>query len=119
VIKRITQRLNPRICRVAALPAPNDASGPSGTSSVTSRICRAGGEIVLFDRSWYKPRRRRARDGLFATKSSTRSLQVGAGIQRMLIRSGTPAEILVLEITDEEQQFRFTMRSTIRLKQWN
>ena len=39
-IKRITQRLNPRVCRVAALPAPDDASARSGISSATSRICR-------------------------------------------------------------------------------
>jgi polyphosphate kinase 2 (PPK2 family) len=53
VIKRITQRLNPRICRVAALPAPNERERSQWYFQRYVARLPAGGEIVLFDRSWY------------------------------------------------------------------
>jgi polyphosphate kinase len=53
VIKRITQRLNPRVCRVAALPAPNDRERTQWYFQRYATHLPAGGEIVLFDRSWY------------------------------------------------------------------
>ena len=53
VIKRITQRLNPRICRVAALPAPNDRQKTQWYFQRYAEHLPAAGEIVLFDRSWY------------------------------------------------------------------
>src|SRR5262249_12412757 len=52
-IKRITQRLNPRVCRVAALPAPNDRERTQWYFQRYVGHLPAGGEIVLFDRSWY------------------------------------------------------------------
>ena len=52
-IKRITQRLNPRVCRVVALPAPSERERANGISSATSPHLPARGELVLFDRSWY------------------------------------------------------------------
>jgi polyphosphate kinase 2 (PPK2 family) len=53
VIKRITQRLNPRVCRVAALPAPNERERTQWYFQRYVAHLPAGGEIVLFDRSWY------------------------------------------------------------------
>ena len=53
VIKRITQRLNPRVCRVAALPAPNDRERTQWYFQRYVTHLPAAGEIVLFDRSWY------------------------------------------------------------------
>ena len=53
VIKRITQRLNPRSCRVAALPAPNDRERTQWYFQRYVSHLPAAGEIVLFDRSWY------------------------------------------------------------------
>jgi Uncharacterized conserved protein len=53
VIKRITQRLNPRICRVAALPAPDERERTQWYFQRYVAHLPAGGEIVLFDRSWY------------------------------------------------------------------
>lgn len=52
-IKRITQRLNPRVCRVAALPAPNDREKTQWYFQRYVAHLPAAGEIVLFDRSWY------------------------------------------------------------------
>ena len=53
VIKRIAQRLNPRVCRVAALPAPNDRERTQWYFQRYAAHLPASGEIVLFDRSWY------------------------------------------------------------------
>ena len=53
VIKRITQRLNPRVCRVAALPAPNDRERTQWYFQRYVSHLPAAGEMVLFDRSWY------------------------------------------------------------------
>ncbi len=53
VIKRITQRLNPRVCRVAALPAPSERERSQWYFQRYVSHLPAGGEIVLFDRSWY------------------------------------------------------------------
>ena len=53
VIKRITQRLNPRVCRVTALPAPNDRERTQWYFQRYVAHLPAAGEIVLFDRSWY------------------------------------------------------------------
>src|SRR5690349_8361249 len=53
IIKRVTQRLNPRVCRVAALPAPNERERTQWYFQRYVAHLPAGGEIVLFDRSWY------------------------------------------------------------------
>ncbi len=53
VIKRITQRLNPRVCRVVALPAPNDRERTQWYFQRYAAHLPAAGEMVLFDRSWY------------------------------------------------------------------
>src|SRR5262245_44311524 len=53
VIKRITQRLNPRVCRVAALPAPSERERTQWYFQRYVAHLPAGGEVVLFDRSWY------------------------------------------------------------------
>lgn len=64
VIKRITQRLNPRVCRVAALPAPNERERSQWYLQRYAAHLPAAGEMVLFDRSWYNRAVRRARYGL-------------------------------------------------------
>ena len=53
VIKRITQRLNPRVCRVAALPSPNNRERTQWYFQRYAAHLPAAGEMVLFDRSWY------------------------------------------------------------------
>ena len=64
VIKRITQRLNPRVCRVVALPAPTEREKTQWYFQRYVPYLPAGGEIVLFDRSLVQPRRRRTRHGV-------------------------------------------------------
>ena len=118
VIKRITQRLNPRVCRVAALPAPNERERTQWYFQRYVAHLPAGGEIVLFDRSWYN------RAGVervmgFSTESDVEEFfRSVPEFERMLVRSGITLLKYWFSITDDEQQFRFMMRIHDPLKQW-
>ena len=118
VIKRITQRLNPRVCRVAALPAPNERERTQWYFQRYVAHLPAGGEIVLFDRSWYN------RAGVervmgFCTESDVEEFfRSVPEFERMLVRSGITLIKYWFSITDDEQQFRFMMRIHDPLKQW-
>lgn len=118
VIKRITQRLNPRICRVAALPAPSERERTQWYFQRYVSHLPAGGEIVLFDRSWYN------RAGVERVMGFCDDVQVEEffrsvpEFERMLVRSGIKVVKYWFSITDEEQHFRFLMRIHDPLKQW-
>src|SRR6201986_1843927 len=117
VIKRITQRLNPRICPVAALPAPSERERTQWYFQRYVSHLPAGGEIVLFDRSWYN------RAGVervmgFSTEDQVEEFfRSVPEFERMLVRSGIILVKYWFSITDEEQQFRFLMRIHDPLKQ--
>ncbi len=117
-IKRITQRLNPRIARVVALPAPNDREKTQWYFQRYVPHLPAGGEIVLFDRSWYN------RSGVervmgFSTESQVEQFfEDVPEFERMLVRSGIRLIKYWFSITDEEQQMRFLMRIHDPMKQW-
>ena len=118
VIKRITQRLNPRVCRVVALPAPSDREKTQWYFQRYVSNLPAGGEIVLFDRSWYN------RSGVervmgFATQAQVEEFFHDVPeFERMLVRSGIKLVKYWFSITDEEQQLRFMMRIYDPIKQW-
>ena len=118
VIKRITQRLNPRIVRVVALPAPSDREKTQWYFQRYVPHLPAGGEIVLFDRSWYN------RAGVervmgFATPQQVEDFfRDVPEFERMLLRSGIRLVKYWFSITDEEQQLRFLMRIHDPMKQW-
>lgn len=118
VIKRITQRLNPRACRVVALPAPSDREKTQWYFQRYVSNLPAGGEIVLFDRSWYN------RAGVervmgFATPAQVEEFFHDVSeFERMLVRSGIKLIKYWFSITDEEQQLRFLMRIYDPIKQW-
>ena len=118
VIKRITQRLNPRICRVAALPAPTEREKSQWYFQRYVTHLPAGGEIVLFDRSWYN------RAGVervigFATPDQVEQFfRDVPEFERMLVRSGILLVKYWFSITDQEQQMRFLMRIHDPMKQW-
>jgi polyphosphate kinase len=118
VIKRITQRLNPRVCRIAALPAPNERERTQWYFQRYVSHLPAGGEIVLFDRSWYN------RAGVervmgFCTESDVEEFfRSVPEFERMLVRSGIVLIKYWFSITDEEQHLRFSMRIHDPLKQW-
>ncbi|WP_342151927.1 polyphosphate kinase 2 [Methylorubrum sp. SB2] len=117
-IKRITQRLNPRICRVAALPAPSERERTQWYFQRYVSHLPAAGEIVLFDRSWYN------RAGVervmgFCTEAEVEEFfRSVPEFERMLVRSGIVLVKYWFSITDAEQAMRFRMRIHDPLKQW-
>lgn len=118
VIKRITQRLNPRVCRVVALPAPSEREKSQWYFQRYVPHLPAGGEIVLFDRSWYnRAGVERVMD--FATPDQVEEFFNDVpGFERMLARSGVKLIKYWFSITDQEQQLRFLMRIHDPMKQW-
>jgi len=118
VIKRITQRLNPRVARVVALPAPTEREKTQWYFQRYVPHLPAGGEIVLFDRSWYN-RAGVERVMEFATEDEVEQFfRDVPEFERMLARSGIILLKYWFSITDEEQQLRFLMRIHDPMKQW-
>jgi len=117
-IKRITQRLNPRVCRVAALPAPNERERTQWYFQRYTQHLPAAGEIVLFDRSWYNRAGVERVMGFCAESEVEEFFRSVPEFERMLVRSGIILLKYWFSITDEEQQFRFHMRIEDPLKQW-
>src|SRR5262245_33411144 len=118
VIKRITQRLNPRVCRVAALPAPSERERTQWYFQRYVAHLPAGGEIVLFDRSWYNRAGVERVMGFCTDEQLEEFFHSVPEFERMLVRSGIVLIKYWFSITDEEQQFRFMMRIHDPLKQW-
>jgi polyphosphate kinase 2 len=118
VIKRITQRLNPRVCRVAALPAPNERERTQWYFQRYVSHLPAGGEIVLFDRSWYNRAGVERVMGFCSEADVEEFFRSVPEFERMLVRSGIILIKYWFSITDEEQHLRFTMRIQDPLKQW-
>jgi polyphosphate kinase 2 len=118
VIKRITQRLNPRVCRVAALPAPNERERTQWYFQRYAAHLPAGGEIVLFDRSWYNRAGVERVMGFCTEEQVEEFFRSVPEFERMLVRSGIILIKYWFSITDDEQQFRFLMRIHDPLKQW-
>ena len=117
-IKRVMQRLNPRVCRVVALPAPSDRERTQWYFQRYAAHLPAAGEIVLFDRSWYN------RAGVervmgFCTEAEVEEFfRSVPEFERMLVRSGIRVLKYWFSITDEEQYLRFLGRIHDPLKQW-
>ena len=118
VIKRITQRLNPRVCRVVALPAPSERERTQWYFQRYVAHLPAGGEIVLFDRSWYNRAGVERVMGFCTEADGEEFFRSVPEFERMLVRSGIILLKYWFSITDDEQQFRFTMRIHDPLKQW-
>jgi polyphosphate kinase 2 len=118
VIKRITQRLNPRVCRVAALPAPSERERTQWYFQRYVSHLPAGGEIVLFDRSWYNRAGVERVMGFCSEGDCEEFLCTVPEFERMLVRSGIVLIKYWFSITDDEQHFRFMMRIHDPLKQW-
>src|SRR5262245_49079440 len=118
VIKRITQRLNPRVCRVAALPAPNERERTQWYFQRYVAHLPAGGEMVLFDRSWYNRAGVEWVMGFCTDAEYEEFFHSAPDFERMLVRSGIVLLKYWFSITDEEQHFRFQMRIHDPLKQW-
>jgi polyphosphate kinase 2 len=118
VIKRITQRLNPRVCRVVALPAPTDRQKTEWYFQRYVPHLPAAGEIVLFDRSWYNRAGVERVMGFCSEDEVEQFFHDVPEFERMLVRSGVQLVKYWFSITDEEQQLRFLMRIHDPMKQW-
>ncbi len=118
VIKRITQRLNPRVCRVVALPAPNDRERTQWYFQRYVAHLPAAGEIVLLDRSWYNRAGVERVMGFCDENDVEEFFRSVPEFERMLVRSGIRLVKYWFSITDEEQHSRFLGRIHDPLKQW-
>ena len=118
VIKRITQRLNPRVCRVTALPAPNDRERTQWYFQRYVSHLPAAGEIVLFDRSWYNRAGVEKGMGFCTDDEYEEFLRTVPDLERMMISSGIILIKYWFSISDDEQYNRFMMRIHDPLKQW-
>jgi polyphosphate kinase len=118
VIKRIAQRLNPRVVRTVALPAPSDREKTQWYFQRYVPHLPAGGEIVLFDRSWYNRAGVERVMGFASEDQVEQFFEDVPEFERMLVRSGITVIKYWFSITDEEQQMRFLMRIHDPMKQW-
>ena len=118
VIKRITQRLNPRVCRVVALPAPNDRERTQWYFQRYVTHLPAAGEMVLFDRSWYNRAGVERVMGFCSEDEVEEFFRSVPEFERMLVRSGIRVIKYWFSITDDEQHLRFMSRIHDPMKQW-
>jgi len=118
IIKRITQRLNPRVCRTVALPAPSERERTQWYFQRYIAHLPAGGEIVLFDRSWYNRAGVERVMGFCTDDEYEEFFRTVPEFEKMLVRSGIVLIKYWFSITDDEQHLRFKMRIHDPLKQW-
>jgi len=118
VIKRITQRLNPRVCRAVALPAPGEREKSQWYFQRYVPHLPAGGEIVLFDRSWYNRAGVERVMGFCTDEEYEDFFQSAPEFEKLLVRSGIVLVKYWFSISDDEQNLRFLMRINDPLKQW-
>ena len=118
VIKRITQRLNPRVARVAALPTPTSREKTQWYFQRYVAYLPAAGEMVLFDRSWYNRAGVERVMGFCTDAEYEEFFRSVPDFEKMLIRSGIQLIKYWFSIPDEEQEFRFRCRINDPLKQW-
>jgi polyphosphate kinase 2 len=118
VIKRVMQRLNPRICRTVALSAPTERERSQWYFQRYIAHLPAAGEIVLFDRSWYNRAGVERVMGFCKEDDVEEFFRTVPEFERMLVRSGIVLLKYWFSITDEQQNLRFLMRIHDPLKQW-
>ena len=118
VIKRITQRLNPRVCRTVALPAPNDRERTQWYFQRYVAHLPAAGEMVLFDRSWYNRAGVERVMGFCSEDDVEAFFRDVPEFEKMLVRSGIQLIKYWFSISDDEQNLRFLGRIHDPLKQW-
>jgi polyphosphate kinase 2 len=118
VIKRITEHLNPRVCRIAALPAPTEREKTQWYFERYTNHLPAAGEMVLFDRSWYNRAGVEVVMGFCTEDEHQEFLRSCPEFERMLIRSGIILIKYWFSVSHEEQEKRFQGRRKQRHKYW-
>ncbi len=117
-IKRMTQALNPRVCRVVALPAPTERENTQWYFQRYVEQLPAAGEIVLFDRSWYNRAGVERVMGFAPEEKVEEFFRDCPDFERMLKRSGIILVKYWFSVSDEEQDRRFQDRLDNPLKRW-
>ncbi len=118
VIKRITERLNPRVCRVAALGTATEREKTQWWFQRYVAQLPAAGEIVLFDRSWYNRALVEPVMGFCTEQQYQEFLRTAPEFERMLVRSGIILVKYWFSVSDEEQERRFRARIKDPRKRW-
>ncbi len=118
VIKRITESLNPRSCRVVALPAPTERERTQWYFQRYVAHLPAAGEMVLFDRSWYNRAGVERVMGFCSDEEHSEFLRSVPEFERMLIRSGIILIKYWFSVSNKEQEARFQARITDPTKRW-
>lgn len=118
VIKRITQSLNPRICKVIALGTPTEREKTQWYFQRYVPHLPAAGEMVLFDRSWYNRAGVEKVMGFCSDEEYKEFLRSCPEFERMLVRSGIVLIKYYFSVSDEEQERRFQVRIHDRTKRW-
>ena len=118
VIKRITESLNPRVCRVVALPAPTEREKTQWYFQRYIAHLPAAGEMVLFDRSWYNRAGVERVMGFCTDEEYSEFLRSVPEFERMLVRSGIILIKYWFSVSDKEQELRFQARINDPTKRW-
>jgi polyphosphate kinase 2 len=117
-IRAITERLSPRVFRVAALPAPSDREKSQVYMQRYLQHFPAAGEVVIFDRSWYNRAGVEYVMGFCTPKQHKRFLNLCPQIEKFLVDGGTILIKIWMEVSNGEQKRRFEARIKDPLRQW-
>src|SRR3979411_2185274 len=117
-IKAITERVSPRVFRVVALPAPSDREKSEMYIQRYVERFPAGGEIVIFDRSWYNRAGVEYVMGFCSSKTHNSFLELCPLVEKFIIDGGIRLIKIWLEVGQEEQEKRFKARIDDPIRQW-
>ncbi len=118
VIKRISERTSPRIVRTEALPKPTEREQTQWYFQRYVPLLPSGGEMILFDRSWYNRSNVEWVMGFCSPEQHQEFLRTCPEFERMLVRSGVIIVKYWFSISYEEQSRRFAARNQEPLKRW-
>ncbi|RDJ17639.1 polyphosphate kinase 2 [Rhizobium phaseoli] len=118
MIKRITEKVSPRVFRVVALPAPTDREKSQIYMQRYIAHLPAAGEIVIFDRSWYNRAGVDRVMGFTSEKKALRFLELAPRFEAAIVESGVILLKYFLTVSEEEQERRFRRRIDDPVRQW-
>lgn len=118
IIKRIVDRVSPRVFRVVALPAPTDRERTQLYMQRYIAQMPAAGEVVIFDRSWYNRAGVERVMGFCTEAEAQRFLALAPGFERYLVEDGIILLKYFVDVSEKEQERRFRRRMNDPLRQW-
>ena len=118
MIKRITEKVSPRVFRVVALPAPTDREKTQIYMQRYIAHLPAAGEVVIFDRSWYNRAGVDRVMGFASEKKAQRFLELAPRFEAVIVESGVILLKYFLTVSEEEQERRFKRRIDDPVRQW-